>query len=217
MIMLEIDTSPSPQTDYEAPFRKGSFDDAADLSTRRHLELERLAAQATARLNDALYAINQVIKAPEPHPPTRHNLSSPFHPRTGKVRRPREQDSSDDETFGAPESSDDESNTCGPIFEGMMPSSRTLTSCKRGRPLSTKPNPCDVPWVSTTNGRFGTNKPKCPPCARLKKKDPCNGQAPCRQCYGKGRRTPEECQEWGENYVPKIRKKRAARGSLKKV
>jgi len=66
-------------------------------------------------------------------------------------------------------------------------------------------------WISTAKGKYGLNKPKCPPCHRLKKKDPCRGPPPCRECYGKGRRYAAQCQEWGEGFVPKQKRDRFGR------
>lgn len=192
-------------------------------SVRGQHDLEQLAAQATARLQDALYAISQVIVTPNqltPPRPTQPKLSSPFHPKTGQIRRPRDHESSDEEILRV-ESEDEEIPFSA--FGGEEARERGSPKIvpkpitgKRGRPPANK-SADDVPWVSTANGRYGINKPKCPPCARLKKKDPCNGQAPCRQCWGKGRRTPEQCQEWGENYVPKVRKRRARNTGVAKA
>jgi hypothetical protein len=213
--MMEVETNHYPEQNHRESDRE--MLNVVEDFPKRNLELEQLAAQARATLYDALSAINQVIEPTQPRISTRPILSSPiqFHPRTGKIRRPRELDSSDDDTFGAQKSSDEDSHTFNPVFQGMMTTPRKLTPAKRGRPPSAKRAADNIPWVSDATGKWGVNKPKCPPCARLKKKDPCNGQAPCRQCWGKGRRTPEECQEWGENYVPRIRKRRA-RGSLVK-
>lgn len=195
--------------------------DENDNSAQRQLELEHLAAQATARLNDALRAINRASKAAEPRTPVELVLGSPFHPKTGRIRKPREQDSSEDETFKVESSSDEDCHIPTPECQDTAmragPGSEPdLTTFKRGRPPTVKSSAANTRWVSMASGRYGVNKPKCPPCARLKKKDPCNGQAPCRQCYGKGRRTPEECQEWGEGYVPKIRKRRARKAGVTK-
>jgi hypothetical protein len=192
-----------------------------DLATKQ-LELEELAAQATASLNEALSAINKVTIASEPRTPLPPVLGTPFHPRTGKVRKPRNQDSSDDEIFKVESSSDEDCHMSEMECEGdegrASPEAVPKASTgKRGRPPTAKTSPADTRWISTANGRYGTNKPKCPPCARLKKKDPCNGPPPCRQCFGKGRRTAELCQEWGETYVPKVRKRRCRKTGIIKT
>lgn len=207
--MMEVESCASHHVDHCEDNQATVASDETDNLATRQLELEQLAAEATLRLNDALSAVNQLIDPPEPHFTPVPGL--PFHRKTGKIRKPREQDTSDDDAFEPEDNSDDDYPTSDFFFDVEGSGSGTPASkppAKRGRPASVKPNPADVRWVSSVAGRYGVNKPKCPPCARLKKKDPCNGQAPCRQCWGKGRRTPEECQEWGENYVPKIRKRR---------
>jgi hypothetical protein len=208
--MMEVESSVAHNMEQPHDENHTDASEAVDIQATRQLELEQLAAEATSRLNDALLAVNQLIEPSEPC--FKPVVGWPFHPKTGKVRKPREQDASDDDDFGRGDSSDDDYPVSDLAVEVERMDAGTqipkTTPAKRGRPASAKPNPADVRWVSSAAGRYGVNKPKCPPCARLKKKDPCNGQAPCRQCWGKGRRTPEECQEWGENYVPKIRKRR---------
>lgn len=187
---------------------------AADISDElasRQLELEELAAEARSKFNDALSAVNQLIDPFQPR--KKVVLGFPFHPRTGKIRMPRDKDVTD---HGIHDEQEERSDDDCPISELALEVEQLNAStqpfkpppARRGRPASVKSNPADIQWVSSSPGKYGVNKPKCPPCARLKKKDPCNGQAPCRQCWGKGRRTPEECQEWGENYIPKVRKRR---------
>ncbi|KAH8596805.1 hypothetical protein B0O99DRAFT_685284 [Bisporella sp. PMI_857] len=128
---------------------------------------------------------------PLPNPQRATPLTTPFrtsdfHPKTGKIRRPRSASS-------------------------LYSSSSSDTELS---PLQLSQKWKKVPfggWISTATSKYGFNKPKCPPCYRLKKKDPCRGPPPCRECFRKGRRTAEMCQEWGEGFVPRQKRDRFGR------
>ena len=167
-----------------------------DLTPDQRVLLKGLAARAKTLMdeNDARVAIT-------PPKPTRI-LASPFkfHPKTGKIRKPRDWDTSDEDSGDSAGTVMDYTKTSPRKSPGTVPKLATplRNSFVKG---SQSPSSPGSHWV----GSPGKNKPKCPPCHRLKKADPCTGPAPCKECYRKGRTTAEQCQEWGENYVPKLR------------
>lgn len=161
----------------------------------KNRKLQRDVLEAVARATTDLMELDP--QSP-PTPTSRSSSPAPcsnssFHPKTGRIRLPRDHDTDSED------GSDD---------EFQLP--QEVSFPKLGR--TSWSSDVDAPgWVSTAKSPFGVNKPKCPPCWRLKKKDPCRGPPPCRECVGKGRRTVQECQEWGEGYVKKIRKGRVGR------
>jgi len=170
-----------------------SLRDQTHNSLQEHFKVEEEPDALQRAVLEAIACQATTLLSPE-SPPASSSPSSPvyIHPKTGKIRLPRSS------SVSSASSAESTSSTVP-----QQPISFPKLSKEK---WELPENIDELGWVSTAKTMYGLNKPKCPPCHRLKKKDPCRGPPPCRECYRKGRRTAMECQEWGEGYLPKRRK-----------
>jgi len=194
------DQCPQPKKDLPAMARSALIMSAClQLSEDHPMDQQCLQTSSSVRRPRSCPDLSEEyleVRSPPHQPPeqskapqTTARAIGPFHPKTGRIRKARGSIPSE-----AEDSDDDPSRI--PIQWQRVPVGG---------------------WVTTAKSKFGNNKPKCPPCHRLKKSNPCRGPPPCRECFAKGRRLAVQCQEWGEGFVPKQRRDKLGRFMTGKI